>query len=176
MERPSSPQTQTIIATMNLERDKDNLVSLFDGGKTKFFDMNDATHANRVLKNYNDQRYANCLGYGSHKKTLVALTDDHILGMVGYNILYRKLLCYDMGNVVSIDWLTVSQQHRKKGYGKKLLEAVEADAIKHKAHALFLFVGNDNQDAQTMFQQCGFSKHNTFGKHVVCEKKLNKSD
>jgi len=56
-----------------------------------------------------------------------------------------------------VDWITIAPAHRRKGYGRAALQALEAEAIREGADRIGLYVWLDNPGALALYTQLGYA-------------------
>jgi GNAT superfamily N-acetyltransferase len=88
-------------------------------------------------------------------KTLVAVVDNEIVGMVG---MCRGLLYEMNGAYLRILVLVVKHDSRKLGVGRLLISAAEAWAVEQGLKAVFLNCGNrpERKDAHKFYEEIGY--------------------
>ncbi len=85
---------------------------------------------------------------------LVAETDKHVVGMISM----QELVSTAIGESVGlIEDMIVTQLHRSKGIGSRLLEALIAESVRKKYGRLALGADSRNSAAIAFYQKYGFT-------------------
>lgn len=85
-------------------------------------------------------------------KIFVAVWDNNVVGYIHANN-YELIFAPQWKNIMSI---AVSSQHKRKGIGKALMNAVEQWAKDEGASALHLVSGETRLGAHEFYKKCGF--------------------
>ncbi len=88
-------------------------------------------------------------------RIFVIRTDHQIIGMV--NLLFT-ISTAEGGFVILMEDLIVHPQHRRQGYGGRLLDHVVAFAQKKKFKRITLLTDRISQESQEFFEEHGFKK------------------
>lgn len=75
---------------------------------------------------------------------------------VGLAVCVESFSTFKAKPLVNVHDLVVSPNHRNRGIGQKLLEAVEEQARRRGCVGLTLEVLGDNKPAQRLYHKCGF--------------------
>ncbi len=78
-------------------------------------------------------------------RLFIAVDNDHIVGL---------LVCHSEGKVLELDLLLIAQDSRKKGIGKKLIQAMLAANL--DATQCIVYPIRGNQDAIIFYEKLGF--------------------
>lgn len=95
------------------------------------------------------------LGQSNENVTLVATTQDKVVGMIGFRYLYY----YEAdGFVVHINVLVTKSEYQGQGVGKQLIAYTEQRAREQGANALYLTSGMkpERERAHTFYRNLGF--------------------
>lgn len=79
----------------------------------------------------------------------VLKSDDEILGYIGSNNILGE---------VYITNVAVKSEHRKKGYGKRLMQYLITESLFENADFVTLEVRRSNANAISLYEKCGFEK------------------
>lgn len=90
----------------------------------------------------------------AEKQKIYIVKDDHS-SMCGYvHIIYNPSV-----NDALINFLAVNQQHRRKGYAKKLIQAALNEFYQHEGISeCYLRIDLDNLSAEKLYKSIGFNK------------------
>lgn len=88
-----------------------------------------------------------------HKRYYVAKLGKSTVGVVGLT-LNQSLV--EAGNFAVIEELVVSEQHRRKGIGQKLLDACLSFAKEQKCQSVVLTTGLERFAAHKLYEKNGF--------------------
>lgn len=119
-----------------------------------------------------------------------------VLGIGGVNVKYY--LVYDDETLIGqwgiyttkieekesawLGWFSVLPEHRRKGYGRRILQEFEAEARKQGFKYIRLYTGRDNLTAQACYANYGFTLEEfngetdmeteklTIGSKTICDK------
>lgn len=87
---------------------------------------------------------------------LLALSDGRPVGVA---VCFFGLSTFLARPLLNVHDLAVVPDHRGKGVGRALLEAVEARALDHGCCRLTLEVQEDNDPARTLYERAGFTDY-----------------
>ncbi|MCM2676960.1 GNAT family N-acetyltransferase [Alkalicoccobacillus plakortidis] len=92
--------------------------------------------------------------------TLIVELDDQLVGFAG---LHRGLFYENNGSYIRIVAFVIDEQQRRKGIGKKLIEAIEEWARSQQITTLVLNSGNRKERvaAHAFYEQMGFTAKST---------------
>ncbi|MFA6007664.1 MAG: GNAT family N-acetyltransferase [Candidatus Shapirobacteria bacterium] len=113
--------------------------------------VNPKTFENTNLKNY----LKNCFNHSYKSYLFVAEDKEEIIGLIKLNIENIESFYYQK-KALYIDDIYVSQDYRKQGISKKLIEATEKIAKKRNIKWLKARIYQFNQPAQNTFDSSGF--------------------
>ena len=95
------------------------------------------------------------LGKRLHARVLVALHDSEIVGLLSLHIIP---LLHLSGNLCRVTALVVSEEHRRKHIGQRLLHVAEAYAKSNDCVKVEITSGDQRCDAHTFYQQVGYQE------------------
>jgi diamine N-acetyltransferase len=113
--------------------------------------INPKTFENTNLKNY----LKNCFNHSYKSYLFVAEDKEKIIGLIKLNIEMIESFFYQ-NRILYIDDIYVSQNYRKQGIAKKLIEIAVKIAKKRKLKWLKAKIYQFNQPAQRTFESNGF--------------------
>ena len=95
------------------------------------------------------------LGKRQHDRVLVALHGSEIVGLLSLHIMP---LLHLSGNLCRVTALIVSEEHRRKYIGQRLLEVAEAYAKTNDCVKVEITSGDRRCDAHTFYEQVGYQE------------------
>lgn len=95
------------------------------------------------------------LGKRVHNRVLVALHGSEIVGLLSLHIVP---LLHLSGSLCRVTALVVSEEHRRKHIGQRLLEIAEAYAKSSDCVKVEITSGDQRCDAHTFYQQVGYQE------------------
>lgn len=95
------------------------------------------------------------LGKRLHDRILVALHGSEIVGLLSLHIMP---LLHLSGNLCRVTALVVSEEHRRKCIGQRLLDVAEAYAKTNDCVEVEITSGDQRCDAHTFYQQVGYQE------------------
>ena len=96
-------------------------------------------------------------GLKNNPKALVLLAENQGI-FTGLLVAFENFSTFTARPMMNIHDVTVPKQHRKKGIGRKLMNALIEEAEKRNCSRITLEVRKDNIPAQNLYKDLGFSE------------------